>query len=97
MRIFLHDENCNPLGIVTLDWDVEKRGPSVHIPIIPKISAESCSGCEPASLAQVMDASMMEIYLSPLRFTKRDGSVSDGWIGVTRTPELCETFFETKF
>lgn len=97
MRLFLHDEDCRPLGIVTLNWDIEKRGPLVHIPIYPKMRAASYSGTEVASRVQTMDAHIMEIRLSPIRCEKRDGSVSEGWIGMTSTPDLCETFFEIEF
>ena len=97
MRIFLHDEDCQPLGIVTLDWDVERLGQHVRIPVPWGRVASGWSETEIAHLAQPVDTDVMHIHLTVLRNKKRDGTISEGWLGVTHTPELCEKFFETKF
>jgi hypothetical protein len=64
MRIFLHDEDCNPLGIVSLDWDVEKRGTTVEIPVWGRMSAATYSGQEMANVAQGMGNKISIFYFT---------------------------------
>lgn len=93
----LHDQECRPLGIVTLDWDVEKRGPYIKIPLHRNLTAEMYEGNMPMHMAQAITVEIMDISLSPLRNNRPDGSLAEGWIGTTSEPEICEKFFEMSF
>ena len=97
IRFALYDEQLQPLAIVSLDWDPQRQGPVIRIPVFPDLSAETYRPFAVAPMAQQIDLNVMTIRLLDLHRKDKDGNRVDGWLGTTETPELCERFFKIKF